>query len=172
MATNERQPYELERTRRVRLSKGHNPPTYVDDELPTYESTLFGMGGPGKTFPRTQGTRPWLAGSMTIGSNHVLNVFAAHFNTSTPNVWFLLRHSRSGSNAANPGGTIAAWHLAARGQLDIVSEKDSPLMSIRAGTVTLYGVGGRRVATGSMPFSSLPSSGSEMVSAKLRGYVL
>lgn len=160
------------RTRRQVLSPGHNPPKFVDEVLPTFEQEIHGIGGPGRTFPRAAGTHPWIAGSLTIGSNKVFNVTHIHLESSTPNVWFLLRHNHSGT-AAIPGGTIQAFRMQSAGFRDIVGRADSPIRSIRGpGTVYVYGFGRRNALTGSTPYAALGTNLAHSHAATVRGYVV
>lgn len=172
MGLNDAQDHGVRRSRGMRFSAGHNPPKMVDSQLATRERSIVGIGGPGKPFPRTQGTHPWIAGSFTIGSNKVWQLEKAHFEIGSPNCWFLLRHSHSGT-AAIPGGTIDAWRFNATGRTDILGDTDAPLRSVRGpGTVFLYGFGRRSASTGSTPYLQLGSSPTIAFAAVLRGHIV
>jgi len=169
------EPQDMARYRPVAVSPGHNPPRMVDKVLPTYETVMQGFGGPGKQFPRTQGTNPWIAGSVTIGTNRVFNITLAKMQSSSPNVWFKLRHNHSGSNAQAPGGTLDEWHLAAPGRVLDVGDTDTPLRSIRtSGTLFLYGFGAGSVSgtSSNRVHKALGTRGQDRYSALVRGYVL
>jgi hypothetical protein len=150
----EDQPSEdLQRRREVVLSPGHDPPRYVDKQIPTLEAVIHADGGPGKVSPGAMGTNPWIVGSMTIGTNHIWNIDLIQLETSTPNIWVKVRHNHSGTaapSAAAPynykGGTLGEWLLASRGGREIVGRPDAPIRSIRGGTVFIYGFGAGSVA--------------------------
>lgn len=168
------EPRGLPRTRQGLLSKGHNPPRYVDRELPTYETRIFADGGPGKLHPGALGSNPWILGSLTIGSGNIWNITFVEFTAGSPNAYFKLRHNRSGTNASNPGGTLETWYLAARGRLSERSAADSPLRSVRGpGTYFLYGFGAGSVAgtTSNRVHRALGSRAVDRFSGLIRGYV-
>lgn len=173
MALNEDHPEDFTRQRRVRYSPGHNPPRSVPDTLPTLEQSITGYGGPGRTNPRTQGTHPWIAGSFTIGSNHVWNISLIDLKSSSPNVWFMLRHNHSGT-ASLPGGTIDKWHLPAAGHRTIgPTGPNTPIRSIRGpGTITVLGFGARRALTGSTPYRALGTNTGHEYGATIRGDIV
>lgn len=163
------------RQRETLLSKGHNPPRLVDKEIPTYESRIYADGGPAKApTPGAQGTNPWILGSMTIGSGNVWNMTYYQFTAGSPNASFKLRHNHSGTNATNPGGTLQTWHLAARGVLERESHADSPMRSIRSGTLFLYGFGGGSVAgtSSNRVHRALSIAAGDRFSGLVRGYVI
>lgn len=143
MSRNDEKGDGVPRERKVLLSKGHNPPRFIDEEIPTYESTIYADGGPGiPPTPGAQGSNPWILGSLTIGSGNIYNITYYRFDAGSPNVFFKLRHNHSGTNAANPGGTKQTWHLPTRGFVENQAEKNTPLRSIRGpGTLFLYGFG-------------------------------
>lgn len=153
MALHNRSESNVDRVREQYYSPGHQPPVYKDKVIPTLEARIYADGGPGKLHPGAQGTNPWILGSMTIGSNKVWNIDLVELETSTPNVWYKLRHSHSGSASPtssapgnHPGGTLASWHLAARGALNRQGDAMNPIRSIRQGTVFVYGFGAGSVA--------------------------
>lgn len=169
------EPQDMQRYRPTFLSPGHNPPRYVDKVIPTFETTIHADGGPGKQFPRAQGTNPWIAGSFTLGTNRVWNIVLAKMQASSPNVWFKLRHNHSGTNATAPGGTLDEWFLSAAGRQVDVGETETPLRSIRSsGTLFLYGFGAGSVSgtTTNRVHKTLGTRAVDRFSAMVRGYVL
>lgn len=173
MALIEDQADDLQRRRRVLLSQGHMPPRFIDDYAPTYHTGIHGDGGPSKVGPRSAGTNPWIAGSFTIGSGNVWLLREADFHSSTPNVWFKLRHNHSGTNATNPGGTIRSWHLPTRGDLNRNGEQRG-LLSLRSGTVFLYGFGAGSVSgtSSNRVHRALGTRAVDRVSAYVGGVIL
>lgn len=165
----------MTRQRNVVLSKGHNPPRYVDREIPTFEQGIFADGGPGKVFVGAQGSNPWILGSMYIGSNHVFNILQTKFQSGSPNVWFKLRLNRSGSSATQQGGTIDSWFLQQPGRQLDVGDVDTPLRSIRGpGTLFLYGFGGGSVSgtTSNRIHKTLGTQANLRYSGLIRGHVV
>lgn len=164
------------RVRRLLLSKGHNPPRYVDDELPTLPVGIFGDGGPAKPFPRSQGTNPWIAGSFTIGTNRIFVMDQYDFNTGSPNVWWKLRHNHSGTNASVPGGTIWAKHQPARGNLSGEDSSGKGILRIRGpGTISLYGFGAGSFGIGTtsnLVHRAMGTRGTDRYSGQIRGYIV
>lgn len=163
---------DMVRRRNALLSRGHSPPRFVDEEIPTLEKSIFAEGGPSKVSPGAQGSNPWILGSATIGTNHFWNLLEAKFAAGSPNVWFKLRHNHSGSS--NPrGGTMDAWHLASRGETSAVGDHKTPLRSIPAGTVFLYGFGAGSVSgtTSNRVHRTLGTRAVDRFSGLLRGWV-
>jgi len=167
---------EFARKREQLLSEGHNPPRFVDRRLPTYETGVFADGGPAKVGgPRQQGTNPWILGSFTLGSNKIWMMDQYKFQTSSPNVWFKLRHGHSGT-ASVPGGTLDSWHMTARGALgDRSGNSESPLHAVRGpGTIFLYGFGAGSVSgtSSNRVHRALGTRGVDRFSGLVRGYVV
>lgn len=171
--TGGRLPEELRR-REQQLSKGHNPPAWVDREIPTWESELTGIGGPGKDGPESgQGSHPWVLGSMTIGTGHVYQVDVVELEANSAPVWFILRHNRSGSHQGQ-GGTLNAWHLENAGDRVIVGdESEAPITSIReGGTLELLGFGPRSRATGANPYGTIGTRTTDNFKGRIRGNII
>ena len=165
---------DMQRKRSVILSPGHNPPKMVDRQLPTQEARIHGYGGPGKKVQGAQGTNPWVAGSMTIGSNKIFNLTLAKMQSSSANVWFKLRHSRSGSGATIAGGTLDEWYLQNAGRQIDVGDIDTPLRSFKGpGTLFLYGFGAGSLSgtTSNRTHKTLGTRGQDYYSALIRGYI-
>lgn len=172
---------ETRKTRPQLYSPGHDPPKYVDHVIPTLETRLYADGGPGKRFPGAQGTNPWILGTMTVGTNRVFNIDLVHLETSSPNVWFKVRHNHSGSAAPtagapynHKGGTLDSWHLAARGGREIVGRPQAPILSIRSGTVSFYAFGAGSAATSggtTQIHKALSAVAAERFSGKLKGHI-
>lgn len=157
-------------------SPGHNPPRILDRALPTLRPGINGDGSPAKTAPRTQGTNPWILGSMTIGSQHIYALDWYKFETSSPNVWFKLRHNHAGNLAGStpsnqPGGTLMTWHLAARGARENHAGRDAAFIAVPAGTVFLYGFGAGSVSgtSSNLVHRALGTRGVDRFSGHVRG---
>lgn len=169
--TNDDQPTDMVRTRKVLFSRGRSPMGFIDDELPTLPVIIYGVGGPGKapSGPRVGGgTNPWNAGSFTIGTNHQYVLRLVDLSTSTPNVWVFLRHNHSGTSAI-PGGTVAGWHMPARGDLSRVGG-DKGLLVIRGGgTITALVFGAGSTAT---TYRAVGTSRADRVSVRLEGHIV
>lgn len=164
-------PTEDLRERGQRLSKGHNPPRYVDKELPTFEDDITAIGGPGKDGPESgQGSHPWVLGSKTIGTGEIWQIDLVEFDANSAPAWFVLRHNRSGSHQGQ-GGTLEAWLMQNAGDRVIVGdESEAPVASIREpGTVELLGFGARSRATGANPYGTIGTRPTDNFKGRLRG---
>lgn len=133
---------EFGRRRPALLSKGHEVPKYVDDEIPTFETRIEAEGGPGGD--EGQGTNPWIAGSLTIGSGKVWAIDRIALDSSSPNVWYKFTHNHPGT-ATVPGGTLESIFVGSGGHLEIQGRRNDPVLAIRGpGTVQVEVFGARQ----------------------------
>lgn len=169
MALIEPQERGLPRVREAVRSDGHPTPRFMDRSIPSWERRIFAEGGPGKTFPGASGTNPWTLGTLMIGSGQVFELTYFRFQTGSANAFFKLRHSNSGSNSANPGGTLQSWHLPSVGLQEAAVEPESPIRSIRGpGTLSLLGFG---AGSSGANHRALPTTAATRFSGLVRGYV-
>lgn len=116
------------------LKKGGLSPEYIDKQIPTAPVRL--RFGPGRGTATKGVGSAWLMGSkMLIGSPHEFNfqVTRMRINTSTPNVYFALVHSRE--------GTIDTPYYPSKSDDLNVTDLESPIESLPTGTFKVYALG-------------------------------
>ena len=137
------------------LRKGGLTPDYVNMAIPTEPVRLKfgpGRGTASRTASHYQGSA-WLMGSKTlVGSpNDIMYQFQrVRFNTSTPNVYFAITHSRAVNLFAGVAtGTVDVIYLPSKGDDLSVGDPFTPIYSFGPGTLRVYALGaGSSLSTG------------------------
>lgn len=139
----------LRKTIPVYLKKGGLTPEYVDMPIPTEPIRLRfgpGRGTASRTAGHYQGSA-WLMGSKTlVGSpNDIMyQALKVRFNTSTPNVFFAVTHSRAGPGSRMTGGgtgTVDIPYYPGKSDDTLVGDLLSPIYSFGPGTLRVYALG-------------------------------
>ena len=124
------------------LKKGGTTPEYVDETIPTDPIRL--RFGPGRGTATKGVGSSWLMGTKTLpGSPNEFSyqMTKVRFNTSTPNVYFALVHSRD--------GTLDTPYFPSKSDDLTVGDLKSPFESLKSGTIKVYALGpGSSLSTG------------------------
>jgi hypothetical protein len=129
------------------LKKGGQTPEYVNQSIPTQPLHLRfgpGRGTASRTAGHYQGSA-WLMGSKTLlGSpfDIMYQAVRVRFNTSTPNVYFAVVHSREAVNPQVLGGTVDIVYLPTKSDdLAVSDQNTAPIYSFQTGTLKVYALG-------------------------------
>ena len=145
-------------------SKAGGAPDIVDDFVPTVSIRL--VRGPGRgTATRGVGSA-WLMGSKTLFGSFDTQIVEYEFAASTPNVWFAVVHSRS--------GTIDTEYLEAKGKAAKLGNWKNPIDSVGPGTIKMYALGpGSSISQGkgsNQRFQGVGSNGNFALWGKILGF--
>lgn len=132
---------QLRSVRLVYLKKGGLTPEYINMPVPTEPIRL--RFGPGRGTATKGVGSAWLMGSKTLlGSPFEASYQLAklRFNTSTPNVYFAITHSRFRPGSVG-GGTVDVAYLPTRSDDLVANDMHSVVESLGPGTIRFYALG-------------------------------